>query len=65
MRKSNKAEAAGAEGTRAGSDADTRRVVRAAREFIAANTASKEAATDKLKELGILDEDGNLSKNYR
>jgi len=42
----------------------TARVLQAARAYRAANTASKDVATGKLKELGILSSNGKLSKNY-
>jgi len=46
-------------------DADTGQFLLAARHYVSSNTASKEAASRKLKELGISDRSGKLGKNYR
>ena len=50
---------------KAGKDGATGKFLEAAKTYRTANTASKEVATNKLKELGIVTPKGKLSKNYR
>lgn len=51
-------------GTRIIRDADTGVFVEAARTYSSSNSTSKEVAKGKLRELGIVDRHGKLTKNY-
>jgi hypothetical protein len=52
-------------GTRVLRDSDTGEFVTAARAYSSSNSASKEIAKTKLKELGIVDSSGKPGKHYR
>jgi hypothetical protein len=52
-------------GTRVIRDVDTGEFLQAAKVYSASNTATREAARSKLKELGISDRSGKLGKHYR
>jgi len=48
-----------------GRESSTGQFVARAEKWANANSASKEAASSKLKEMGIYDRNGKLSKDYR
>lgn len=50
---------------KAGGDAVTGQFMARAKKWASANSATREAASDKLKEMGIYDESGKLAKDYR
>jgi hypothetical protein len=52
-------------GSRVLDENDAAEFAAAARQYVAANTATPQAARSKLEELGIIDSEGNLTKNYR
>lgn len=51
--------------TTIGQDSGSGRFVARAEKWATANSASKEAASSKLKEMGIYDRNGKLAKEYR
>ena len=55
----------GAKVSKTRGDSSTARFLAAAERLKVANTASPEIARAKLKEMGILDENGKLSENYK